>query len=293
MFDGCKTGFFFTLFMLIFLVLTLPIWLLALLTDLCLCCAGKAVTVRRCRGRFFGRMSWICWNIALFLCFWIRLDYKGVAGLPGAGTLGRPLYIGCNHQSFFDSPLCCCLGPWRLVGDVKTLMARGMMKLPILGRMAQAIGHMPVPFTSKTTGDFSVDRSKMAELQEAVDAHITSGGHLMVFPEGDLNRDWKVLKPFRVGGMEMCIRHDMEMWGFVMVAPSRSWHPDSAFGGQPTRITVRAFRAYESAKDAAERLAGPGADLRAQATALAEDYRKAMQRCLEDILASDTSPLIE
>jgi len=266
-----------------FVQATLPVWLYTLVTDLCCCCIGSSDQSMRRRGRLVGWLTSLLWRVAFRFCFWIRIEDEGLQSLQKAGRHGRQVFVAVNHVSWLDTPIVCAYLPSHLVGDMKTLMSRSHLRLPILGRLADAIGHMPVPFSSQARGEFGVDKERMAETLARVNAHIASGGHLIIFPEGDLNKEWETLLPFRAGGIELCIRHDMEVWGWVIAGTADCWPQTSALGGTPACITAQATLLYASAQDAARSLAGEDADLRTQAVALAEDMRARMQRSLDEL----------
>eukprot|EP00416_Gambierdiscus_australes_P043102 CAMPEP_0171097320 /NCGR_PEP_ID=MMETSP0766_2-20121228/47478_1 /TAXON_ID=439317 /ORGANISM="Gambierdiscus australes, Strain CAWD 149" /LENGTH=129 /DNA_ID=CAMNT_0011556499 /DNA_START=658 /DNA_END=1047 /DNA_ORIENTATION=+ len=119
---------------------------------------------------------------------------------------------------------------------------------------------------------------------EMVDAHVASGGHLSIFPEGDLNTEWQQLLQFRAGGIEPCIRHDMEVWGWINTGTAECWPHTAPLGGAPSVLRARAFLLHRSAKEAAQKLGGADSDLRVQAVALADDMRSRMQQVLTDML---------
>jgi len=257
------------------------VWTYTLATDVfCSCCTRTDDQVRR-RGRFIAWLTACCWSIALRICFWIRLEDSGLKRLQEAGTRGRQVFMAINHVSWLDTPLVCAHMPDHLIGDAKTLMAKLHLGLPILGRLAQAIGHMPVPFLSNKS--FNVDKQKLAKTMDRLNAHLAAGGHLAIFPEGDLNAKWHTLLPFRAGSLELCIRYDMEVWGWVFAGTADCWPSTVALGGSPAAIRTSAAMLYASAKAAAQNLAGPDADLRTQAVALAGDMRSRMQRSLDEL----------
>lgn len=279
-------------FLATFTLLTLPVWAYTLVTDICCCCCGaregqEGDEARRRRGRFIGRLVAALWRVAFRLCCWIRVETAGLAALRHAGKSGRRVFMAVNHTSWLDTPVACAFLPDHLVGDTKTLMARGHLKLPILGRLANAIGHLPVPFTSRERGDMSVDRERLAETMERTEAHLRAGGHLALFPEGDLNPEWHNLLPFRAGGIELAINFDMEVWGWTVAGAADCWPCTATLGGSPCVIRNKAVLVYPSAKDAAERIAGADADLKTQARALADDLRGKMQRSLDELLLAD------
>jgi len=269
-------------FMLVFLLATLPCWLYAVVVDCCCCCLVASEEARRRHGRFLGWFVSTSWRLAFRFCCWIRIEASTDA-LKEAGTKGRSAFIAANHVSFMDTPLFCTALPGNIAGDTKTLMARMHLNMPVIGRLARFIGHMPVPFTSERRGNLSVDKERMAETMALVDAHIDRGGHLVLFPEGDLNSQWRRLKQFRAGGLEICVRHDMEVWAVVMAGTANCWPEGAPCGGSPATLAMRAVLLYPSAKSAAEELAGSQATLREQAVALAENMRERMQAVLDEL----------
>lgn len=268
-----------------FSVLTIPVWFLALVLDFPPI-VPKSAEGLRCRGRFLARCAWVMWSLALRLCFWLRVDTKGVEPFyQGAGLGSRPVFICVNHVSMLDTPLVCVLMPWRLVQDMKVLMARAYLGLPVLGRLANGIGHLPLPFISRTNGDFRMDPAKLAGAVQRIDDHVASGGHFIVFPEGQLNREWHNLRQFRGGSFEYSIRHDMEVWGLVIVGAADSWPEGSPLGGSPAKLVCRAVKIADSARETAAKLAGPDASIAGQGQALANMAQAEMQRELSEGLA--------
>jgi len=294
-FTDCLTRF---VFLFIFMAATFPAWLYTLIGDIYwngfgwLCCYRSDSEWRRRRGRIVGYLVAACWRCAFAICScWLRIDWEGAAALEEAGKSGRPVFLAVNHASFLDIPVACVAMPWRLAGDGKTLMAHGHLRLPFLGRLAEAVGHMPVPFKNTSTrGDFSVDKEKMASIMTQVDDHIRAGGHLGVFPEGDLNKDWKNLQRFRAGGLEVAIRHDMEVWALVIAGTADSWPEGEMVGGSPAQIRMCAKLLHSSASESAKHLAVPEAGIRAHAEALADDMHTSMQQMLNSVLVNSSEP---
>ncbi|CAK0796949.1 unnamed protein product, partial [Prorocentrum cordatum] len=287
-----------------FLVASVPTWAYVAISDVCdalvsacttrseVSVGQEALAARRAHGAFVGRAISKSWQLALRVCCWLRVDASGLRPLEDAGGGERRLFICANHASYMDTVLICAYMPRHLVGEAKTLMARKHLGMPVLGRIANHVGHMPVPFTSSSRGNYAVDKAKMAELMANVDRCIEGGGHLAIFPEGDLNPEPDVLLPFRAGGMDICIRHDMEVWAWVMTGQADCWPVDAAIGGRPSSIQLRAERLHHSAREAAARLAGPGADAREQAIALAADLRARMQGMLDEMLGNRAPPVL-
>ena len=64
-----------------------------------------------------------------------------------------------------------------------------LLKMPVLGGLIEKMGHFVVPFKGSKDGDFSVDKKLMAKVEEKVDEFLRSGGFLVFFPEGQLNKN--------------------------------------------------------------------------------------------------------
>jgi len=267
--------------------LTLPIYFGCLLRDLSSSWLFSSTKSKRRIGRFTAWVIGFTWRIALGLCPWIRLDCKGLNTLSAAGRSGRPVFIAMNHTSFFDSVMFCALCPFRLIGDAKTLMSKAVLKMPLLGRMATVVGHLPVPFRRPDkANDFSVDKEVLRDIMGKLDAHIDAGGHVALFPEGSLNRvNNRQLCLFRAGGFETAIRHDMEVWGWVMTGNADCWPANCAIGGAPCKIRGKAVLLHSSAREACKRLLPESTDddIRAQALALAQDVQRTMQGMLDEL----------
>lgn len=271
-------------FIFCFVTFTLPGWLLTCIADLPFM-APRSPESSRSFSRFIAVWMWQSWRAAIKACCWLKVDWSGAEALEEAGARGRPVFLIANHQSFLDTPLNCVLLPRALVPDIKVLMARRHLRMPVLGRIAKAIGHIPIPYTTRKAGDFALDHKEMASIHTRIDNHVSQGGHLIVFPEGDLNSNWEKLLLFKGGGFEICIRNDMEVWGLLTVGAGECWPASVALGGGPARFHSRAFRIADSAREAAAKLAGE-ADLQGQGRALAAEAQQVMQRHLDAILES-------
>lgn len=238
-------------------------------------------------GRHLARMTSFLWRLVFKFAWWLEVDTRDLAPLETAGATGRRVCVLANHTSFMDNVVICAYSPFALVGDLKTLMMRKVLTFPIVGRLSRAIGHLPVPFKSEVHGKFDVDKEEMAAIIQRLDEHIDAGGHLAIFPEGGINLQPRNLQQFRAGGLETCIRHDMEVWGWVMTGNWVSWPFGSPLGGFPARLSSRSFLIHTSAKDASQMLA-PNKGIQEQARALATDCREAMQRVLDEMLVKET-----
>jgi len=295
---SCSAGFARYVFMFIFLLVTLPSWVYTAIGDACwylfgcfCCCWADSPKWRRRRGQVLAHVLSCSWRLAFLACScWLRVESSGVLPLEEAGRKGRSVFVAVNHASFLDAPVVCAYAPWSLVGNLKTLMAREHLKLPVMGRLAEAIQHMPVPFHSNTRGSLSVDKEEMSKIIAQVDEHVGAGGHLGIFPEGDLNKNWNTLMTFRAGGLEIAIRHDMEVWGWVLAGTADSWPVGEMLGGSPAHVRTAAKLLHGSAAEAGKRLCGPDSDTRTQAEALAQDIQTSMQDMLNSLLEGSSEP---
>lgn len=225
------------------------------------------------------------------ICFWLQIDRNGMGEFHSeAGKSGRSVFVCVNHTSFLDTPLGCVLSPWHLISDLKVLMTRSMLRLPVIGRLALSVGHLPLPFLGRSNRDFRMDESLLAQALERIDSHIEADGHLIIFPEGYINDDWHTLQQFRGGGFEIAIRHDMEIWGLVIAGSADSWPATSVLGGRPAKINCRAIRIADSAKSLAANIPHDSTDskegqiLQSQGRWLAAEARSQMQCVLDEIL---------
>ena len=75
-------------------------------------------------------------------------------------------------------------------------MSSKLLDLTLFGATARAPGPFPVFFKrAEEDRNFKLDKGRMAEVEQDVDAHVAAGGVLCLFPEGQLNRPWNVHTP--------------------------------------------------------------------------------------------------
>jgi len=276
-------------FLFFFTPATLLPYACALFTDVVPGLAPKTPEAKRRRGRWLAYVSASCWKIALTCCFWMRRDLKGLEPLQGAGHDGRGVYLCVNHVSYLDTVLVCCSLPWHLVPDLKAVMVRWILRAPVVGRLADAVGHLPLPFKAASPGsnDWSMDQSTdVAAYLQRIEDHVAAGGHLGVFPEGKLNKDWLTLLQFRGGGFEIAIRHDMEVWALVMTGVAEAWPSYQLMGCGPAKMDFRVRRIAASAKALGLELAGPNASIKEQGIAIANHAQELMQENLNQMVAA-------
>lgn len=141
--------------------------------------------IRLCKG-FFALMD-------------IRFDIRGAHHLPASG----PAVIASNHISYLDFAF---LG---LVADrhrrLVRFMAKGsLFRLPVIGTLMRAMGHIPV---ERATGAGAYRYAHRA----------LAGGQLVgIFPEATISRAW-TLKPFKKGAATLAVEQG------VPLIPTITW----------------------------------------------------------------------
>jgi 1-acyl-sn-glycerol-3-phosphate acyltransferase len=132
---------------------------------------------------------------------------------------------------------------------VRTLMNYKLFNLPVFGSLCKMIGHYPVYFKAETHGSFSVDQEKMAPVMEDAANHLTSGGTLSVFPEGQISKDPSTLQSFRRGSFAMAKKHKLKITGMIMHGCADCWAKAAPMGGDPAIVTVSLFDVMDLAKE--------------------------------------------
>ncbi|HEY1252701.1 MAG TPA: 1-acyl-sn-glycerol-3-phosphate acyltransferase [Thermoanaerobaculia bacterium] len=109
----------------------------------------------------------------LLRLFYSRIERVGVENVPAEG----PLIVAANHHnSVVDAMIAIAMIPRRL----RTLANAPLFRHPLIGPFLRTMGALPV-HRRKEAGD---DPSKNAALFEATTAALTSGGAILIFPEG-------------------------------------------------------------------------------------------------------------
>lgn len=148
-----------------------------------------------------------------------------------------------NHSSMLDGFAFTASVPLQYVGAVRTLGKAALFKLPVFGGMMTDCGHFPVHFSSSKLGSFSVDKEKQAKVTAKMDAHIAAGGAISVFPEGQVNRgDYTKLQSFRRGSLAIAKKHQMEIYGFLMVGVTEAWPTEEGVPGHAADVRTKLFK---------------------------------------------------
>jgi 1-acyl-sn-glycerol-3-phosphate acyltransferase len=148
----------------------------------------------------------------------------------------RPLFLLGNHTSFFDTLFVCSMIPNVMVRKVRTYMKNDLFNLPLLGTICRSVGHFPVYFAAAEDGKFTLDATKMVSVEENVDKHLSTGGWLTFFPEGQLNKSPDKLLPLRYGGFKRALEFDGKLAAFVTHGNPAIWPVKAAVGGFPGRV---------------------------------------------------------
>merc|ERR550525_2283768 len=146
---------------------------------------------------------------------------------------GKPRCLLANHTSFLDTILCVALCPLSEVGAIRMFAGSHLLKMPIIGSLIQAMGHMTVPFKacSADSKDFAIDKDEMAKQMKKLEYHIQSGCLGAWFPEGTQNRaDPMKVQIFRAGGFAICTNVDCEIWCMAFGGNAVCWPPKAPIG---------------------------------------------------------------
>jgi 1-acyl-sn-glycerol-3-phosphate acyltransferase len=205
------------------------------------------------------------WKIALGSGFWVRrvnatpgawkpliADLSANEAAVKAGGKRRPIYILSNHCSFLDAMLLVVHFPSTVLWRTRVFFSSHVMKAPFFGTIVRSQGHFPVWFKSDANGKFSVDKDKMAKVEEEVLAHGRGGGVLSLFPEGNINRtgDTSVLQTFRHGTFKRALEEDAVIWFFVMHGNENAWPASKGFALEPARIGYGLYSVFEPGQGA-------------------------------------------
>jgi len=194
-----------------------------------------------------------CWRITAFFTPWVwccasadsaanwKIIKSKMAEADAEALKGdkpyRPLFVMCNHTSFFDTILVVSVIPSKVFWRIRSYMGAHLLKVPVLGTACRCMGHFPVYFKSEKEGSFRVDTERMEEVGKKVDKHIEQGGWLCIFPEGTINKTPDKLLPFRYGGMQKALETDARLCCTITYGNHLMWPKNASMGGFPGRIS--------------------------------------------------------
>ena len=249
----------------------------------------SALLLRCCR--FF-------WRWPFSMSPWIRIECEGLEAGWGRklGASGKPVLIVGNHTSFMDTLLFASQIDFSTISQLATLANSQLFKIWFLGTVMRGVGHMPVHFKKvESETDFSTDPTKKDTLLSSIERHVvTHHGWVCMYPEGQIHRGFGshntgTLQPFRIGGLQMALQYDMELWAWVTKGNNDCW-PRTAIGGLPSKISARLIPIAPSGSlDLMRELDqnapleyGPD-ELRGRVPVLAAHLQHLMQSALDDL----------
>eukprot|EP00416_Gambierdiscus_australes_P024019 CAMPEP_0171074246 /NCGR_PEP_ID=MMETSP0766_2-20121228/12014_1 /TAXON_ID=439317 /ORGANISM="Gambierdiscus australes, Strain CAWD 149" /LENGTH=286 /DNA_ID=CAMNT_0011531015 /DNA_START=53 /DNA_END=913 /DNA_ORIENTATION=+ len=226
---------------------TLPAFLVA---KVCLACTYfRPFQMGSLRQQIVLVCTCLMWRTVMFCSCWVQTNVEGLSEFRSTlGASGRPAVIVANHGSFMDTILIVCFMPLAGIAKIKMLISSHLHKMPIIGTIAQGMGHMTVPFkASGADGSFELDKEKMAERQREMELHVASGGLAGWFPEGTMNRgDPREIGIFRAGGFVLAVHVDVEVWCVAFHGNTACWPRTAAVGGRPSKIDVKICKLCDS-----------------------------------------------
>eukprot|EP00747_Dinoflagellata_sp_TGD_P213290 gnl/TRDRNA2_/TRDRNA2_86266_c0_seq1.p1 gnl/TRDRNA2_/TRDRNA2_86266_c0~~gnl/TRDRNA2_/TRDRNA2_86266_c0_seq1.p1 ORF type:complete len:305 (-),score=73.11 gnl/TRDRNA2_/TRDRNA2_86266_c0_seq1:70-984(-) len=246
---------------------------------------GQQDAFRKWISNFVIKMTCITWRMALAVCFWVQVRVDGLEDFRAAmkAKSGKPRIVIANHTSFLDTILCVILMPLAEVGQTRIFASATLLKMPVVGGLIKAMGHMTVPFkASAESKDFTIDKEAMAVEMQKLEDHVREGGVAAWYPEGTMNRtDSTQVQTFRAGGFTMATKVDCEIWCIAYVGNSVCWPPKAPIGGFASHIGIKIFRLCESSKT----FLGDTGDEREQCLKIANTAHDEFQKKMDALVA--------
>lgn len=224
------------------------------------CCCVE--TGRPMLHKMFPPFLSIMWRLQFWLCScWIRFDCDGLKEFQSAmsAKTGKPCVLIQNHTSFLDAFIALICMPISTTGRVRALASDHLFKMPVLGTIITAAGHLCVPFKTQAThavdpkfktqgslADFSVDKDALEKVMEKFEEHLKKGGVGAWYPEGRMNPNPSALQTFRAGGFKVATKVDCEVWCLVCYGNDACWPRKETLGGNPCKIGVKMFKLCDS-----------------------------------------------
>lgn len=251
---------------------------------------AKQKDARKSLAEFLVVACHFGWRAAIRACFWAQMDVDGLQNFRAeAGKTGRPLAILINHSSFFDSIVATTLTPFPAVKRVRMLMMAQVAKMPLIGVICTACGHIPLPFKSSAGDNFELDKGETDKKMAELDAHVKAGGAAGWFPEGRIKTgNMHEIGAFRAGGFKLTVDNDMEVWAIVNVGNSLFWPKKASAGGIPCRIGYKVFKVCDSSAEMCAHVAASGGKdvKRCQAEWMANHAQDMFQKAIDELVAA-------
>jgi len=219
----------------------------------------------------------IFFRIPIWLCPWIQI--KNLT--PTSEWLklcdqvnGRRALVLVNHTSYMDAFLFVYCIPLSVIVNFRTLLKAQLTKLPLFGVISDMCGHLPVYYNSEKVGDFSVDRAAQSKVNATLKEWFSSGGGVVLYPEGQVAKDPSQLQSFRRGAFKYHLDYKLPLWGVIVTGLNKSWPKGVAIGGRPATIEVKLVKIPEKAE-------------LTDAAAVSTDAQSFMQSVLDDMLKKE------
>jgi len=179
---------------------------------------GMAWTALSGNTVFIYRLARWCIGFAGLIAG-IRLKIRGLDRLQRGQTY---LFLS-NHQGNIDGPLLC----WSSRRDLRALIKREMMRLPMLSLVLRQVQFVPVDRTDPLQARASIDEG--ARL-------LRTGLSFFAFPEGTRSRDGQ-LGSFKKGVFLMAIKAGVPIVP-VTINHSRKIQPPGSYAIHPAEVEV-------------------------------------------------------
>jgi 1-acyl-sn-glycerol-3-phosphate acyltransferase len=148
-----------------------------------------------------------------------RIEVRGGEKLPIDG----PFVLAPNHYTNID-PVVVARVMWRRGGVPRFLAKASLFRVPVFGSLMRAMGHVPVERGGRTHASDPLQAGR---------ALATSGGGVIIYPEGTLTRD-PDLWPMR--GKSGAVR--LALQAGVPLVPMAHWGSQQVMGRYSAKISL-------------------------------------------------------
>lgn len=148
----------------------------------------------------------------------------------------KPCVIMANHVSRIDGILLASiLGP-HLQSKSKFLISKNAYSNPLAAEVFDKVGCFPIPFKTNNPDETSINKEEFKKTQELIDNHLSDGGQLVYFPEGNLNKTPDKLMPFRRGFFSTIIKHKLPIYVITTTGTGDLWAREDSLPGNSATI---------------------------------------------------------
>lgn len=196
-------------------------WWAAIITIVCFTVAMLALVLNPRSARISHRVASL-WGRLLLWGGGLRIRVEG----PGTLDPKVTRMIVANHGSYLDPPAMLAAHP----GQIRFMLKKELMRLPLIGWYTSASGHFLVdrdnPREGKRLLDKAVERAKRYHLNP------------MVFPEGTRTRDGK-LAAFRNGAFQLALSAGLEVQPVAVLGTYERMPPGTIGPSRGGDIVIR------------------------------------------------------